>query len=98
MSDRSASAPEDQATGGLCSAMALVLLAEKIVDVERTARVRLERARALVDLDAKLQQLLDIGKQLPAHAFLIRCGQARQGFDGELDRFDHGCVPRPALF
>src|ERR1700704_4497711 len=98
MSDRSASAAEDQATGGLCSAMALVLLAEEMGEGQRPSRVRLERAGALVDLDAKLQQLLDVGEQLPAHAFLIRRGQARQGFDGELDRFDHGCIPRPALF
>src|SRR5262245_11396744 len=98
MSARSASAADDQTTGRSAPAMARVLLLEELVDVERRARLRLEHADTLLDLDAQRQQLLDIGEDLPAHALLVRQRQSLQGIDREFERSDHRPFPTRQCF
>src|SRR4051794_15359989 len=78
--------------------MALVQLMEKILDVERRARLHLEHTDASLDLDAQLLQLLDIGEELPPHALLVRRRQISQGFDREFERSDHRGSPPAHCF
>ena len=62
-------------TGRLSSAIPLVLVPKKFLDVERSALTGVERSNALVDLGAELAEFLHMRKQPPANLLLIGIGQ-----------------------
>src|SRR6202035_3130246 len=62
---------------------------QESLGIERTRVARIQRAAALVDLDAQPQQPLDMRQQLPAHALLVALGQARECRHCEFDCLGH---------
>ena len=89
MSVRSPIASGDQTGGLLAPAITFVCLPKELLDVQRLSLAGLQRAEALVDVPAKLTQLVDMREQLPTDLFLIRGRKAGNFGDGLLQRLDH---------
>jgi Ribbon-helix-helix protein, copG family len=69
--------------------MPLVLSLEEILDVERLALARIERADTLVDLGSQLAQLLDVRQQPLADLLLIGIRQGGDFRDCLFEHLDH---------
>jgi Ribbon-helix-helix protein, copG family len=78
--------------GWLWSTIPLVLSFEEILDVERLALARIERADTFVDLGSQLAQLLDVRQQPLADLLLIGIRQSGDFRDCLFEHLDHGSL------
>ena len=77
-------------TARLRSAIPLVLLSEKFLDVENFTLSPIERTNSVVDLGPELAELLDMRKQPAGDLLLISFREIRQFGDCQFKTLDHG--------